>query len=282
LYQFGFWLGIHDEKFGPPCGAQVYFLTEYLRGGEAGFFDVEIMIYNSLPHWFFWTFVITICVLFVIEFFVPHLARGAIIGLSAKAHRKQEVEGGLVLGLYNFFPMFAIDEIFLLGHLATTVTVASLVFRYVQGDVKGPIIVLVFCVWMLSSFLRFCASFAPAAAVIERVSIFTAIGQSFKLIVSYLRHIMFLMFLLLLISVRVAVNAVAVLVIPAIVVGIALLLSFLSLGPVLSYSIAAGVGVILILIASYFFAYLHVFREAAWTITYMELRKRRDLDVIDE
>jgi hypothetical protein len=35
-----------------------------------------------------------------------------------------------------------------------------------------------------------------------------------------------------------------------------------------------------VLIASYFFGYLHVFQHTVWTITFMELRKHKDLDVI--
>ncbi|MDD4319470.1 MAG: hypothetical protein PHW10_04065 [Candidatus Peribacteraceae bacterium] len=260
---------------------QVYFLWEWMHGTLGGFFDVEIMIYNTLPHWFFWTFVLTFVFLFIIELFIPSFAKGAIIGLTAKAYQKEEMKGGLVLAVYNFFPMFAVHELFVLGSIATTITICSLVLRYVEGDVKYYMIGIVVFFWILSNILEFLASFAQPAIVIKRVSIFEGIGQSFKLILSFLGHVMFLWLLLFVISIRIAFNAAIVLLIPGIAVGIGLALANV-LSPVVTYSIAIGVGVLLILIASYFFAYLHVFRDAVWTITYFELKKHKDLLVIGE
>jgi hypothetical protein len=44
--------------------------------------------------------------------------------------------------------------------------------------------------------------------------------------------------------------------------------------------IATLVGFILTFIAAYFFTYLHVFKQAVWTIMYMELMKEKEIDVI--
>ena len=258
---------------------QVYFLIEYWRGGDAGFFDVEINIYHSMPHWFFWTFVITLTVLITIELFVPQLALGAITGLAAKSHAGEPATGGLVLSLYNFFPIFAIHESLFLSSWATVITACSVALRYVDGDIKFWIIGFLAFFWVVSNILAFFFSFAIPAVVIEKQGIFPAIALSFKLIISYLGRVMFLMLLLFVIVIRVILNTLIVLIIPAIVVGIALLFTFI-LSPAARYTIALGIGTVLVLIASYFFGYLHVFQHTVWTITFMELRKHKDLDVI--
>lgn len=258
---------------------QVYFLIEHWRGGNAGFFDIEIIIYNSMPKWFFWTFVIILLVLFVVELFIPHLALGAITGLAAKAYKGEEVRGGLVLALYNFFPIFAIHEALFLSNWATVITASSVTARYVDGDMKFWIIGFLIFFWLVSNLLAFFFSFAIPAVVIEKISMFTAISQSFKLIISYLGQIMFLLLLLFVITIRILINTLIVLIIPAIVVGIALLFTFI-LSPAVSYTIAFCIGTVLVMIASYFFGYLLVFQHTVWTITYMELRKNKDLDVI--
>ena len=259
---------------------QIYFLYEYFWGsGGAGFFDVEINIYESMPHWFFWTFVISLTVLFTIELFFPHLAAGAVIGLAAKSKNGEPVKGGLVLALYNFFPIFAVHEIFALAGLSTTITITSVILRYVQGDAKSTIIALLWVLWLISNILHFFFSFAEEAVVIDRVGIFEALGRSFKLIISYLSHIMFLLLLLFVISLRILLNTAIVLIIPGIVFGLTLLLgTFLS--TLVTWIVASIVSVVLVVIASYFFGYLHVFKQTVWTITYMELRKHKDLDVI--
>jgi hypothetical protein len=259
---------------------QAYFLYEYLEGnGGGGFFDVEIIIYNSMPHWFFWSFITFLCLLFTIEFFFPHLAEGAIIGLIAKSKMGEEVKGGLVLALYNFFPIFAIHEIFVLGSHSMTITLASVVARYIQGNITWTIIPGLFVLWALCNVMRFFFSFAQEAVVIDRRGIFDAMGRSFKLIISYLSHIMFLLVLLFIISIRVILNALIVLIIPALVAGISFLLAtFLS--PLFTWIIATILTIVLVFIASYFFGYFHVFKQAVWTLTYLELRKNKDLDVI--
>ncbi len=68
--------------------------------------------------------------------------------------------------------------------------------------------------------------------------------------------------------------------VPAIVLAFGLL--FASFLPAfISYTISSILGIVIIFFASYFFAYLEVFRQTVWTITYMELCKKKELDVID-
>src|SRR3989338_5013640 len=118
---------------------QIYFAWKYFGGeGGAGFFDVEILIYNSMPFWMFATIITVFVLMVVIELFMPHLCLGAIIGLGAKAHRKEEVRGGLVLALYNFFPIFAIHELLVLSGFSTLVTATSVILRYIDPALTRP------------------------------------------------------------------------------------------------------------------------------------------------
>ena len=258
---------------------QAYFFWEFSRGRPAGFFDVEIVLYHSIPFWLFLTIVITFTLMVTAELFVPHMAQGAIIGLAAKAYRGEPLKGGTLLAIYNFLPILAIHELFVLSSLATSVTVTSLVLRYVNGSIKTGIIIGIFVMWFISNILKFFGSFAEEAVVLRRTSIFEGLSQSFKLIISYLSHIMFLLVLLFVISIRILVNMVTILLIPAVVIGLGMLLA-LFLSKTLSILIAVLIGIGLIVLASYFFAYLHVFNQTVWTIAYIELTKQKDLHVI--
>lgn len=261
-------------------GYQVYFAYEYfLNGGEAGFFDIELWLFNALPLPVFLLFIIAFILLVVVEFFFPHICTGALIGLSAKSYRKEEVKGGLVLGLYNFFPIFAIHEFLTLGSLSTIITVCSLILRYIDGPIGSFVITMVLILFFFSLLLKFFFSFAEEAVVIQKMGIFSAIGRSFKLIVSHLSHIVFLLILLFVISLRIIINAIAVILIPGIILGLGLLLATI-LPTAISYTISGIVGLGLIVAASYLFAYIHAFKVTVWTITYLELVKHKDLDVI--
>ena len=261
-------------------GYQLYFAYEYFfAGGQAGFFDVEIKLYHAVPLGVFLTIIIVFILMVITEFFFPHLCTGAIIGLAAKSYRKEEVKGGLVLGLYNFFAIFAIHEFLTLGSVSTVITILSLALRYFPGFMGTLAVTMMLILFCCSLVLRFFFSFAEEAVVTQKLGIFAAIGRSFKLIVSHLSHIVFLLLLLFVISLRIVVNAIIVILIPGIIIGLGLLLA--TIFPVsVSYTIAGIAGLGLIIAASYLFAYIHAFKVTVWTITYLELIKHKDLDVI--
>lgn len=259
---------------------QTYFLYSYMQGDPIGFFVIEETLMAILPTWGFITFIVILIILLVLEVFVPKMCLGAIIGLAAKAHKKEEVKGGLVLALYNFLQIFAIRELFVLSHITMIITISSLIIRYMPPGIQLPLIVLSFAMWLLSNVFRFFAIFAEEDVVIRKSGMIAAIGRSFKLIVSHLSHVFFLLLLLLVISIRVLLNAIVLFVLPALILGISVILAYF-FSALLTFILSTIAGIILVLFASYFFAYLHVFTQTVWTITYMELQKMKDLDIID-
>jgi hypothetical protein len=261
-------------------GYQAYFAWAYYVGKQVGFFDDFLWLYHSVSLTWFLTIVIGFALLLTAEFFVPHVCAGAIIGLSAKAHRGEPMKGGLVLALHNFFAIFAVHEIFVLSGWATLVSVCSLQLRYIDGDLKYAGIIGACIIFCISNTLKLFAGFAEEAVVLRKKSIGGGVAQSYKLLLSHTSQIMFILLLLFVISLRIVVNVLVIALIPGVVLGIGVLLTFV-LSPLVSYLIAGGIGVLLIIAASYFFAYLHVFKQAVWTITYIEFSSHRELDHID-
>jgi hypothetical protein len=258
---------------------QAYFMYWYMKGVSMGWFGVEAVLMEHLPFWLFVTITAILIILIPLEMFVPTIASGSIIGLAAKAKRGEPVKGGLVLGLYNFFPILEVHGLFVLSGVSTLITAVSMMFRYAEGNLRYWVIGMFVLLWLIGTLFHFFASFAEEAIVIRKRGVFGAVSESFKLIISHLSHIMFLLLLLFVITIRIIINAVMVLVIPAIAIGVAFLLA-LFFSPIVSYLIAGFVGLLLIFGASYFFAYLHVFKQTVWTLTYMELSAHKDLDVI--
>ncbi|HLC75983.1 MAG TPA: hypothetical protein VJB82_02595 [Candidatus Peribacterales bacterium] len=259
---------------------QTYFAYTYMQGDPIGFFAVEEYLMQALPLWGFITFITILILLVILEIFIPKMCLGAIIGLAAKSHKKEEVKGGLVLALYNFLPLFAVREFFVLGHITIVITISSLVLRYMPSGLHIPIIALALIFWFLSNIFRLLSIFAEEDIVIRKSGIFAAIGRSFKLIISHISHVLFLFLLLLVISLRILLNAVVLFVLPAVIIGLSVLFAyFLSTALTIIFTTIAAI--IIILFASYFFAYVHVFTQTVWTITYMELQKMKDLDIID-
>jgi len=257
---------------------QAYFVVSFFRGEGGGFFDIEIFLYHLIPFWLFVTIVVLFCVLVFIEMFAPSLAAGAIIGLSAKAHAKESVKGGFILALYNFFPILAIREAFIFTSLAIFVTALSLILRYGAGS-QELLLPIAFVVWVVSNIMKFFCTLAEPAIVVGKLGIFAACAKSIKMIFSFFAHVAFLFMLLAIISIRIFINTLIILLVPTVVIGGGILLTYV-VNPIVSFGIASFVGLILTFVAAYFFTYLHIFRHAVWTVLYMELMKEKDLDAI--
>lgn len=259
---------------------QAYFAWAYFYGHhEAGFFDIEIAIWNFFPQWAAITILLSFVLLVLVEFFFPHLCLGAIIGLAAKRAQGQPVRGGLVLGLYNFFPIFALHEFLVLSTFPTAITAISLILRYIDAPLKGFSVFVVICLFLVGNFLKFLFAFAEEAVVIQKMSVFDAVGRSFKLLISNLQKIMFLYLLMIVISLRILINAVMIIIIPAIVLGFGFLLTYV-VSHMISIIIASILGLVLTVVASYFLGYILAFKQTVWTITYLEFMKEKDLDEI--
>ena len=258
---------------------QTWFLISYLQGDPIGFFaDVEWLSQHLSFGWVA-AIVTFFLILIFIEWIFPHFAKGAIIGLAAKSYKKEEVKGGLVLSVYNFFPLFAIHEFFFISSISMVITLSSLLLRY--GPEIAPFGIFLLALFFVgSNILRFFYIMSEEGVVIRKLSIGKAMGASFKLVISYLGHVVFLLILGFLISLRILLNAVMIFLVPGIVIGIAFLFeSFLPIE--VAIVIGAILGLIIIGLMSYLFAYLEVFRQNVWTITYLELSKLKELDVIE-
>ncbi|OGJ60539.1 hypothetical protein A3A67_01045 [Candidatus Peribacteria bacterium RIFCSPLOWO2_01_FULL_51_18] len=259
---------------------QIYFSYAFMVAGkEVGLFDDIIWAYDRLPFGLFVTLFVGFILLLGVEFLLPSFTDGAIIGLGAKSHNKEEVKGGFVLGMYNFFPIFTVHEIFVFSGLNLLITAVSILLRYGSG-LQGFLIVVAVSLWCVSGILKFFSNFAEPAIVIDKENVFMAIGKSMKLVISYLWHVIFLVMLMLIISIRIFINTVIAVLIPVAVFGIGIVLTYI-FTPAVSYTIAGIVGLVLIFIAAYFFTYLHVFKQTVWTILYMELVKEKELDRIE-
>ncbi len=261
---------------------QIWFgYSLFIVGEPIGFFEMEEYLLSILPLWLFITLAIAFVILILCEWVVPHMAKGAIIGLGAKSYLGEPVRGGLVLAMYNFFPLFGAHELLIFSSIPVCITIASLILRYLGPAAPFALMMLV-TVWLVSNLAEFFWIFAEEAIVIRKSGFKEAFSDSFKLVISFLSHIVFLILLLFIIVLRIFANLILVLIVPGIVVGLGFLLTnFVFLPAAVSYSLSTVLGMVIIGFASYFFAYIEVFRQTVWTITYIELKKERELDLIE-
>ncbi|MDD5054887.1 MAG: hypothetical protein PHZ00_01315 [Candidatus Peribacteraceae bacterium] len=257
---------------------QIYFLVALLHQKEVGLFDDAIWLYDKVSFGMFVTIVVLFLLLLLVEIFVPSMTDGPIIGLTAKSYKREPVQGGFILGLYNFFPIFTVHELFVFSGVNLLITAVSILMRYGAG-LTPFLIVIAVLLWIMSSVLKFLSSFAEPAIVIDKIGIFQSVSKSIKLVFSYPQHVIFLIILLIMITIRVFVNTILIVLIPGAAFGLGIVLTYV-FTPVISYSVAGVAGLVMIFVMAYYFTYLHVFKQTVWTLMYMELKGQKEMDVI--
>ena len=263
---------------------QTYVLSVFFRTGVTpSWQDVFAIVWafvQGKP--FLVVSIITTAIIYVLLWiFIPRFATAALIGLAAKIRNNDEPKGGLVIGVFNFLPLVELAAALGAIGAKTLFSVWSLVVRYmtgIEGIFSTAVILLVF--WAVSFVFHFLFTFAEEAVVIRKVGIFSALGQSFKMVLSYLSKVVLIAVLLLIIMLRIVVNALIIFIIPSVVMGLGLFLARF-FPEIVSFGISGGIGLICIGFASYFLGYVTVFKHTVWTITYLELLKEKELDVIE-
>ena len=106
--------------------------------------------------------------------------------------------------------------------------------------------------------------------VLEKKSVLRAMGRSAKLVILSWKHTFLIVILMAIIGLRIIINILAVLLVPALIFLAAGLLATLALAKI---GILIGVifGLVGLFVASYFTGILHVFAAAVWTFTFLEL-----------
>ena len=212
---------------------------------------------------------------------IPRLATGALIGLAAKIHCGDKPKGSLVLAVFNFVHLLELSAALVLIEGKTLFSFWSLLIRYMgAADAIFSTSAVLIIIWCVSFVFHFLFMFSEEAIVIRKMGVFRSIGHSFKLVISYLSKVVLIGILLLVIILRIIINAVIIFLIPSIVMGLGLLLARF-IPHLVSFGISGSIGLVGMLFASYFLGYVTVFKHTVWTITYIELSKLKELDIIE-
>jgi len=223
----------------------------------------------------------TIMVLFILLIsytLLPTVCQGALIRIIAKSRRGEEVRvsSGLSLGLLVFLPLLEYHLLVKTFSLFSILTESSFVVRNLGLNALTtllPVIVLIFIVGLLLTLLF---TYSEFFIVLERQSVLNAMGQSAKLVLLSWQHTFLILILMAIIGLRIAINIIAILLIPALLflsAGYVATITFSSLGMV----IGGVMMLIALIIASYFSGILSVFANAVWTFTFLELRTQTDI-----
>lgn len=216
-------------------------------------------------------------VVVILFLLVPSLCEGAIIQLIARRRNGQDVRvrDGLRYGIMSFLPLFEYSWLTRTFSIFSLFTWSTMIIRGLGWEgfnALSPVLIIMAIAGVAMTLLF---TYTEFFIVIDDRGVIESIAKSSVLVMTHLEETILLSILMLIISIRILIQIVFVLLIPAAMIGIAYFLASSTI-PGFAIGLAALVGLILLYIAAYLSATIHVFAASVWTFTFLDLSSRKD------
>lgn len=224
------------------------------------------------------TIIIAVIVVMIFYFLVPSFCEGSIIQLIARKRNGQDVRtrDGVRFGMLSFLPLFEYSWIIRTFSLVSMISWTSFVARNLGWSALEAFLPLAIFFAIVGIILTLLFTYTEFFIVIDDKKVIESIAKSCVLVVTHLEETLLLSVLMLIISVRILVQIVFVLLIPAVV---ALIFYFVTSAavPWLAFVIGGVIGSSLLYLAAYLNGTIHVFAASVWTFTFLELTKDNEV-----
>ncbi len=253
-------------------------------GDKSFLHDVVYFIVDFIKTHVSWTFplIVVAIILLVIYLLFPTLARAASIQAIARKRNNQPsgVGTGLRYGIMSYLPLFEYHLLIKTFAFFSILIEMAFVLRNL-GPVIFKLFLPIFIIFITISFLLMLLfTYADFFIVIDGQSVFTSMKKSAKLVIMHWKHTFLITILMILIGIRIIIQAFMVFLIPALIVLIAGYLATVTL-PITGVIIGGSVGVIALIISAYLNGIVDIFSYTVWTYTFLEITAEKELSARD-
>lgn len=243
--------------------AEKSFLTEII-GTTLGFLNKHSNLW--IPA------VIIVVILLILYALLPTLTQGSLIQSIAKKRHGEPIglARGISLGLLAFLPLLEYHLLIKSFSIISLFTEAAFVLRNLGPGALQTLLPVFIIAVIVGLILTLLFTYSEFYIVLEKKPVLKSMGRSAKLVVLSWQHTLLIAILMLIIALRIVINILAVLLVPALLFFSAGLLATITLTKI---GIAIGVVISLLglFVATYFTGILNLFANTVWTFTFLEL-----------
>lgn len=284
IYWFGFPPSLITTTVG--IGYIVYqffaFKTSYLFDNDEHSFSFTVVNYG-------WSFIsahaslsvpliITAIIVAIMYFLMPTLFKASAIQAIARAKNGQPsgVGVGFRYGVMAFLPLLEYHTLIGTFSWISMLTEGSFVLRNLGVGMFQMMLPVFIVVFILSIFLTLLFTYADLYIVIDDVGVLDAMKKSAKLVIMSWQHTLLITILMIIIGVRIIIQALFVFLIPALLFLLAGYLTSMAIGGTILIAVGI-VGIVGLIIASYLTGVVDIFSYAVWTFTFLELTSQKEV-----
>lgn len=264
----------------------------------------ESYLFNESDHSFFsdvisymWSFVQThisltvpivifAAIFAVLYLLFPTLAKASAIQMIARNRngQKASVGTGLKYGVMSFLQLFEYHLLIKTFAFFSILIEMSFVLRNL-GPAIFKLLLPVFILFILVSLLlTLLFTYSDFYIVIDGDGVFDSMKKSGKLVITNWKHTFLITILMILIGIRIVIQAIMVFLIPMLIVLISGYVATITL-PVTGIIIGGIVGLIALFIAAYLNGIVDIFSYTVWTFTFLDLTSQEEIsarEVVEE
>lgn len=203
---------------------------------------------------------------------LPVFTQGALIQLVTRIrkHMPISIVDGVSYGLGSFLPMFEYHLLIKTFSWVTVVTNAAFILR-MWGPKSLAFFSWIFGIVLIVGFLlTLLFTFSEYYIVLEKKPVLKSMILSSGLVIRQWHHILFILLLMVLITLRIVINIFIALLVPILIIAPILFFTSITLA-VLGVIIGSIIGLVSLYFASYFLGVYHLFATAVWTFAFLEL-----------
>lgn len=201
---------------------------------------------------------------------LPPIFKGTLIRALMNIRYYKPISGSAEVGVRKFFPMFEFGLITGAFSIVTLFSESSFILRWWGQNIFFLVLPILLFIGMIGLIASFLFTYTEYFIILEDHRLIQAIKESVVLVISNLRKTILIFILMVLISARIILNAILVLFIPMLVIGLTSYFSTIFLSTV-GIVIMGILSFIILLIASYLMGLFSVFATAVWVFTFAAL-----------
>ncbi|MBI2638341.1 hypothetical protein HYW83_02000 [Candidatus Peregrinibacteria bacterium] len=216
--------------------------------------------------------IITIIVVLILYALLPTLLQGGLVQIIARMRKGESVKtsDGVSYGFLVFLPLLEYHLLIKGFSLISLFTEAGFVLRNLGPGALKTLLPVFIAAAVIGLILTLLFTYSEFFIILDKKQVLRSMGRSAKLVVLSWQHTFLIALLMIIIAMRIFINIIAVLIVPALLIFAAGFLATLTLTKI---GIIVGIAIALVglFVASYFTGILNVFANAVWTFTFLEL-----------
>lgn len=283
-----FWLGFFPCIFSTSfsIGYMAYqffaFKKSFLFDNSPESFLHEFVIYlwQFIQNHLSWTWPLIILAIIYTLFYLlfPALARAAAIQMISRNKSGQNVGvgTGIRYGILSYLPLFEYRALVKTFSFFAVIIEMAFVLRNLGTDIFKILLPLFILVLILGFILTILFTYADLYIIIDGCSVFESIKKSAKLVIINWKYTFLITLLMLIIGVRIIIQAIIVFLFPIAILGISAYIASVAI-PTAGIIVAFVLGFITLMLSAYLNGIVEIFSYTVWTFTFLELTSEKHL-----